>query len=115
MKKDNYLQALMAAPPKQKMQIQFIDPKTLREGFSVTLTGLPSYNKASLEGTDPKEKEAKKLKVRLPSLSAGRRTSLAWNRRSGVRQRKRKGSGGSSGHRVQVPTRPRLLPQHPAL
>ena len=77
MKKDNYLQTLMAAPPKQKMQIQFIDPKTLREGFSVTLTGLPSYNKASLEGTDPKEKEAKKLKVRLPSLSAGRRTSLA--------------------------------------
>ncbi|KAF8512259.1 hypothetical protein JB92DRAFT_2929266 [Gautieria morchelliformis] len=61
-KRDSYLQTLITLPVKQKMQIQPVDAKTLHEGFSVTLTGLPSYNKASLEGTDPKEKEAKRLK-----------------------------------------------------
>lgn len=55
----------MSVPPKQRLQIQPIDARSLRDGFSVSLTGLPSYNKASLEGTDPKEKEAKRLKVGL--------------------------------------------------
>jgi len=62
MKKDTYFQTLMGAPAKQKAQIHTLDMKTLREGFHVTPTGLPSYNKATLEGTDPKEKEAKRLK-----------------------------------------------------
>ncbi|KAF8525850.1 hypothetical protein BU17DRAFT_62411 [Hysterangium stoloniferum] len=62
MKKDTYFQTLMGAPPKQKAQIHTLDLKTLREGFHVTPTGLPTYNKATLEGTDPKEKEAKRLK-----------------------------------------------------
>lgn len=63
-KKDTYFQTLMGAPPKQKIHIQPLDLKTLRDGFGVSLTGLPSYNKAALEGTDPKEKELKRLKVR---------------------------------------------------
>lgn len=48
------------------MQIHPIDPKTLQDGFYVTPTGLPSYNKSLLVGTDPKEKEAKRLKVLVP-------------------------------------------------
>lgn len=63
MKKDQYLQDLLKAPPKQKAHIQLFDQKTLREAFYVSPTGLPTYNKASIEGADPKEKEAKRLKV----------------------------------------------------
>lgn len=63
MKKDQYFQDLLKAPPKQKAHIQPFDFKTLREGFYVTPNGLPTYNKASIEGADPKEKEAKRLKV----------------------------------------------------
>ncbi|GJJ08312.1 hypothetical protein Clacol_002523 [Clathrus columnatus] len=62
MKKDQYFQDLLKAPPKQKAHIQPFDTRTLLEGFYVTPTGLPSYNKASIEGADPREKEAKRLK-----------------------------------------------------
>lgn len=62
MKKDQYFQDLLKAPPKQKAHIQLLDQKTLREAFYVSPTGLPTYNKASIEGADPKEKEAKRLK-----------------------------------------------------
>lgn len=72
MKKDQYFQDTLKAPPKQKAHIQPFDQKTLREAFYVSPTGLPTYNKASIEGADPKEKEAKRLKV----LHLGRKFSI---------------------------------------
>jgi hypothetical protein len=105
-KKDNYLQTLISLPAKQKMQIQPVDAKTLHEGFSVSLTGLPSYSKASLEGTDPKEKEAKRLKVGILAVHVLYVSdNLAELRRSEGGQRKRRGYDCSSSSN-QSPVRP---------
>lgn len=40
MKKDDYLQSVMFAPPKQKMQIAKFDLRTQREAFTVSMEGL---------------------------------------------------------------------------
>jgi hypothetical protein len=103
-KKDSYFQTLMAVPPKQRLHIQPIDARTLRDGFSVSLTGLPSYNKASLEGTDPKEKEAKRLKVGLRVVHVlFVPNCLDEHRRNDGKPRRRRGYDCNSSSQAPVP------------
>lgn len=48
MKKDNYLQELVQAPPKERAKIAQFDARTMREAFVVGLEGLKGVSSSVL-------------------------------------------------------------------
>ncbi|KAJ7650206.1 hypothetical protein FB45DRAFT_887266 [Roridomyces roridus] len=69
MKKDDYLAGIMAAPPKQRMQIVPFDAKTQREAFAVSLDGLKGWNPSVLVPESAQAREDRKKRKELKRLA----------------------------------------------
>ncbi|EIN04940.1 hypothetical protein PUNSTDRAFT_146218 [Punctularia strigosozonata HHB-11173 SS5] len=69
MKKDDYLTTMMQVPPKQRNNIQPFDLRTQREAFSVSLTGLQSWNPTALVGESQQAREDRKRRKELKKLA----------------------------------------------
>ncbi|KAI0709764.1 hypothetical protein C8Q76DRAFT_624998 [Earliella scabrosa] len=69
MRKDDYLGALMAIPPKQKTEIKPFSQKTTREAFSVSLEGLKGWNIHALVAESTQAREDRKRRKELKKLA----------------------------------------------
>ncbi|KAI5117368.1 hypothetical protein M0805_004358 [Coniferiporia weirii] len=68
-KKDDYLQNIMLVPPKQKISIHKLDPRTQREAFSVSLEGLKGWNINTLVAESAQAREDRKKRKELKKLA----------------------------------------------
>lgn len=65
MKKDNYLQELVQAPPKERAKIAQFDARTMREAFVVGLEGLKGWNINALVQESAQAREDRKRRKEL--------------------------------------------------